>query len=64
MFPAEFMKIYDIFDIKNLVDRGESFYQPLMADVVSELEEMKMVELDEVWSHTNPLIWTVAVYFC
>lgn len=43
----EFTKIYDFFDINNLVDRGESFYQPLMADVVSELEEKKMVELDE-----------------
>ncbi|ESO11007.1 hypothetical protein HELRODRAFT_72621 [Helobdella robusta] len=43
----EFMKIYKHFDIEDLVDRGESFYQPLMPAVVEELEKLNMLELDE-----------------
>jgi arginyl-tRNA synthetase len=43
----EFMNIYDRLNIKNLVSRGESFYQLMMKDVVLELEQKGMVELDE-----------------
>lgn len=34
----EFMLIYDRLQIKNLVSRGESFYQPLMPEIVAILE--------------------------
>jgi len=36
---AEFSAVYKRLNIGNLVDRGESFYQEMMADVVSELEQ-------------------------
>ena len=35
---AEFSKIYDRLGV-TIVERGESFYQPMMAAVVKELEE-------------------------
>lgn len=42
LFPAlctsEFQKIYDCLDIK-IIERGESFYQDMMTDVVKELEQ-------------------------
>ena len=37
---AEFMKVYERLDIKNLVDRGESFYNDLMPVVVDTLKEL------------------------
>ena len=35
----EFSKIYERLDIKNLIERGESFYQSRMEAVVKDLEE-------------------------
>jgi arginyl-tRNA synthetase len=45
---VEFEKIYDLLNIsKNLTERGESFYNPYLHDVVKELEEKGMaVESD------------------
>ncbi|XP_033111883.1 arginine--tRNA ligase, cytoplasmic-like [Anneissia japonica] len=43
----EFEKIYARLDIKNLIPRGESFYQDRMKDVVTELEEKGMLEEDD-----------------
>ncbi|XP_053321328.1 arginine--tRNA ligase, cytoplasmic [Spea bombifrons] len=42
----EFQKIYDCLDI-SIVDRGESFYQNRMIQIVKEFEERGFVELDE-----------------
>jgi len=36
---VEYQKIYDTLNIKNLEERGESFYNPLLGDVVKDLEE-------------------------
>ena len=36
---SEFMKVYERLDIKNLVDRGESYYNKLMPGVVEKLKE-------------------------
>ncbi|XP_071950290.1 arginine--tRNA ligase, cytoplasmic-like [Antedon mediterranea] len=43
----EFNKIYARLGVKNLVPRGESFYQERMESVVAELEEKGMLEEDE-----------------
>ena len=40
---VEFTKIYERLDIKDLIDRGESFYQNLMEDVVDTLEKKGML---------------------
>ncbi|KAL4660034.1 arginine-tRNA ligase, cytoplasmic, partial [Arapaima gigas] len=42
----EFQKIYDALGIK-IIERGESYYQDLMTEVVREFEEKKLVQLDE-----------------
>ncbi|XP_003215170.1 arginine--tRNA ligase, cytoplasmic isoform X2 [Anolis carolinensis] len=42
----EFQKIYDCLDI-SLVERGESYYQDMMPDIVKELEEKGVVQLDD-----------------
>lgn len=42
----EFQKIYDRLDI-NLQERGESFYNPYLADVVSELEAQGLLVEDQ-----------------
>ncbi|XP_078407179.1 arginine--tRNA ligase, cytoplasmic [Cetorhinus maximus] len=42
----EFQKIYDHLDIK-LIERGESYYQSMMNDVVKLFEEKGMIQLDE-----------------
>ncbi|MBV5257562.1 arginine--tRNA ligase [Synechococcus moorigangaii CMS01] len=41
----EFQKIYDILDIK-LTERGESFYNPYLADVITALKEVGLLEED------------------
>jgi arginyl-tRNA synthetase len=41
----EFQKIYDLLDIK-LIERGESFYNPFLPDIITELEEKKLLEED------------------
>lgn len=42
----EFQKVYDCLDV-SLVERGESYYQDLMTQVVKEFEEKGLVEVDE-----------------
>ncbi|MEM9275444.1 MAG: arginine--tRNA ligase [Cyanobacteria bacterium P01_F01_bin.143] len=41
----EFQVIYDLLDI-NLAERGESFYNPFLPDVITKLEEQKLLEED------------------
>jgi len=59
----EFTKIYERLDIQDLVDRGESFYQPLMGDVISYLEGKGKLEEDEgrkiCWGKGHPVPLTV-----
>lgn len=43
---AEFQKVYDRLQIR-LVERGESFYQDRMKDVITEFEEAGFVTVDE-----------------
>uniref|UniRef100_G3WRU8 Arginine--tRNA ligase, cytoplasmic n=2 Tax=Sarcophilus harrisii TaxID=9305 RepID=G3WRU8_SARHA len=42
----EFKKIYDALDI-SLIERGESFYQDRMTDIVREFEEKGFVQVDD-----------------
>jgi arginyl-tRNA synthetase len=42
----EFQVIYDLLDIR-LTERGESFYNPYLADVVTELEKTGLLETDQ-----------------
>lgn len=42
----EFNKIYDALDI-SLIERGESFYQDRMNDVVKEFEDKGFVQVDD-----------------
>ncbi|XP_041122662.1 arginine--tRNA ligase, cytoplasmic [Polyodon spathula] len=42
----EFQKVYDCLDIK-LIERGESFYQHMMTEVVKEFEDKGLVQVDE-----------------
>ncbi|XP_060792493.1 arginine--tRNA ligase, cytoplasmic [Neoarius graeffei] len=42
----EFQKVYDCLGIR-IVERGESYYQDMMTEVVKEFEEKGLVELDE-----------------
>ena len=42
----EFAKIYDLLDI-TITERGESFYNPLLPDVVKDLEALGLVEENE-----------------
>lgn len=41
----EFTKIYERLDIKNLIERGESFYQKRMETIVKELDNKGKKEL-------------------
>lgn len=41
----EFTKIYNRLDIKNLIERGESFYQKRMEILVKDLEERGIIYL-------------------
>ncbi|XP_030010654.1 arginine--tRNA ligase, cytoplasmic [Sphaeramia orbicularis] len=42
----EFQKVYDCLDV-SIIERGESFYQDLMTEVVKKFEEKGFVQLDE-----------------
>ncbi|MCI4386309.1 hypothetical protein PGIGA_G00060930 [Pangasianodon gigas] len=42
----EFQKVYDCLGIR-ILERGESYYQDMMTEVVKEFEEKGLVELDE-----------------
>ncbi|XP_053703744.1 arginine--tRNA ligase, cytoplasmic [Synchiropus splendidus] len=42
----EFQKIYDCLEIQ-IIERGESFYQEMMTEVVKEFEDKGLLELDE-----------------
>jgi len=39
-----YQEIYDLLDI-SIVERGESYYNPILADVVADLESKKLVEI-------------------
>ncbi|MCB1149772.1 MAG: arginine--tRNA ligase, partial [Chlamydiia bacterium] len=41
-----YQEIYDILDVK-LVDRGESFYNPLLADTIKELESKGLISISD-----------------
>ncbi len=41
-----YQEIYDLLDVR-LVERGESFYNPLLADVVADLEAKGLVEVSD-----------------
>lgn len=41
-----FQEIYDLLDIK-LIERGESFYNPFLSDVVADLEKRGMITLSD-----------------
>ena len=38
----EYQKIYDMLNIQNLQERGESFYNPYLKDIITELEEKQL----------------------
>ncbi|XP_058853217.1 arginine--tRNA ligase, cytoplasmic-like [Acipenser ruthenus] len=42
----EFQKVYDCLDIQ-LIERGESYYQDMMTEVVKEFEDKGLVQVDE-----------------
>lgn len=66
IFDSEFQKIYDCLDIK-VIERGESYYQDLMTQVVKETEDrgadhafFDFLSSDSsalLKSHCCPLIW-------
>ncbi len=41
-----YQEIYDLLDVR-LIERGESFYNPMLADVVAELEAKGLVEVSD-----------------
>jgi arginyl-tRNA synthetase len=43
---AAYQEIYDLLDVK-LVERGESFYNPMLADVVADLQAQGLVEISD-----------------
>lgn len=43
---AENAKVYQLLGVDSLVDRGESTYQPVLADVVADLEKAGLVVVD------------------
>jgi arginyl-tRNA synthetase len=44
---ARNQEVYDLLGVRNLVTRGESSYQPLLAEVVAELEAAGLVVVDD-----------------
>lgn len=42
----EFQKIYDLLDVK-LIERGESFYNPMLEEVVADLEKRGIITISE-----------------
>jgi arginyl-tRNA synthetase len=42
-----FCKIYDTLNIKGLIERGESFYNPFLNEVVEDLEKQGMAVQSE-----------------
>jgi len=49
----EFEKVYERLDITNLIERGESFYQPLMSPVVEALDKLGLTVVED----GRKLIW-------
>jgi len=43
----EFNKVYERLDIKHLIERGESFYQPLMPKVVETLDKLNLTVVED-----------------
>lgn len=40
----EYQKIYKILNVNDLIERGESFYQPLIPQVINKLESLKLLQ--------------------
>ncbi|CAL8072072.1 unnamed protein product [Calicophoron daubneyi] len=59
----EFEKVYERLDIKDLIERGESFYQSRMDDLVEELKSQKLLTPDEgrllMWAPGSDLPLTI-----
>ena len=53
-FFSEFTKIYERLDITNLVDRGESFYQELMGEVVKNIEKTGEFTSQSTFIYSQP----------
>jgi arginyl-tRNA synthetase len=45
--PLARPKIYELLNIKGLEERGESFYNPFLSDVIKDLEEQGLAEESE-----------------
>ncbi|XP_053208782.1 arginine--tRNA ligase, cytoplasmic-like [Panonychus citri] len=43
----EFQQIYDVLDIHGLIERGESFYQDKMSDMVEDLKKRELIVQDD-----------------
>ncbi len=41
-----YQEIYDLLDVE-IIERGESFYNPLLADIVADLEKKKLITLSD-----------------
>uniref|UniRef100_A0A3Q2YS49 Arginine--tRNA ligase, cytoplasmic n=1 Tax=Hippocampus comes TaxID=109280 RepID=A0A3Q2YS49_HIPCM len=58
----EFQKVYDCLDV-HIIERGESFYQDLMTEVVKEFDDKGLTEMDEgrkiVFAPGQPIPLTV-----
>ena len=44
---ADNQAVYDLLDVRGLEDRGESFYEPMLADVVADLDAAGLLVVDD-----------------
>lgn len=42
-----YQEIYDLLDIRDLKEQGESFYNPYLADIVADLEQKGLIEISD-----------------
>lgn len=42
-----YQEIYDLLDIRELKEQGESFYNPYLAEIVADLEKKELIELSD-----------------
>ena len=42
-----YQEIYDLLDIRDLKEQGESFYNPFLADIVADLEQKGLIEISD-----------------
>lgn len=54
---SEFQKVYNCLDV-TLTERGESFYQDMMADVVKEFEERGQCAVQQVKGHRRIMMFS------